>query len=68
MTLIFEKWIESCTDSMEQNETLLLTTTASGNDDVTMEKIENFFIADFSELTHLDSKNAIKIFTQKIND
>ena len=32
------------------------------------EKIEKFFIADFFELKHLDSKNAIKNFTQKIND
>ena len=65
----FQKWIELCANSAEQTETFIPTTqqyremmTSPGK------KIENFFVSYFYELKHLDSKNAIKIFTQKIND
>ena len=69
ITLIFEKWIELCANSAEQTETVLLTTQRYQEMMTSQwKKIENFFVAYFFELKHLDSKNVIKIFAQKLND
>ena len=60
ITSVFEKWIELCANSVEQNETFLLTTQQYRI--IMTSQLRIFF-----ELNHLDFKNAIK-FLCKINN